>query len=402
MNVLNIEDCLEIITGFKGSLDLKLKKEDIAIMHSIANQISKSVPLTDRQYELIKQKLKTYKNQFINYGIDNFDNALNSTRYPLRNIDRSKYIRIVEKKDTNYIKLRFPFSKKIILLVQKIVYSDDEYIHEKGSHEHYFLLNERNTYYIVDTFKDKGFEIDETLLDYYEKIKRFEDCATYDTGIVNFEFRNVHASAINLALTELGQPCAENIVKYRDRSTVYGINYFDNNLDVGLAKSHVLVHQAVVRKQPHFFVDSKIWTMDNLIGMLNELDRYPLVVLLNEDRALEHLTKTHEKFKNIFPSSCISVNLRLSSNKNNGFNEYVKTHELNSPVDKHTKVVYTSMDKINKPLLQSECKPRTALLLESRRLQNKINAWLEEFDFIIHYDTEMSQFLRFKKPKFGY
>ena len=93
--------------------------------------------------------------------------------------------------------------------------------------------------------------------------------------------------------------------------------------------------------------------------------------------------------------------MRLPTKTSHGFNEYIKEYGLNSPVDKNTKIVYTSIDKLNKPLLESDCNPRAILLLESRRVQMKVTSWLEQFDLVIHYDEEMSQFTRYAYRGFG-
>ena len=60
-----IEDCLEILAGFrKESEGFSLMKEDYTIMHSIAKQVFKGTALTDRQFALMQTKLLAYEDQF--------------------------------------------------------------------------------------------------------------------------------------------------------------------------------------------------------------------------------------------------------------------------------------------------------------------------------------------------
>ena len=60
-----IEDCLEILAGFRKESDgFSLMKEDYTIMHSIAKQVFKGTALTDRQFALMQTKLLSYKDQF--------------------------------------------------------------------------------------------------------------------------------------------------------------------------------------------------------------------------------------------------------------------------------------------------------------------------------------------------
>ena len=64
---ITIEDCLELLAGFRKESDsLKLEKNDYTIMHSIAKQVFKGTALTDRQYALMKTKLIPYSDQFNN------------------------------------------------------------------------------------------------------------------------------------------------------------------------------------------------------------------------------------------------------------------------------------------------------------------------------------------------
>jgi len=408
-----IEDLLEILAGLQGQAKMQIEPSDATIMHSIARQSFKGTALTDRQFALMKEKLQTYRDQFTALDYD-FDRAIDALRQPLRHIDRTKYIKLVSHSDMlgpnqvyesyknnwKWIKIRFPFTKKLIVDLQSIRHKQNEYYHEKGSHEHYFLLNERNVYNIINTFKNKNFEIDQEILNYYNKVKQFEDQKTYNSNITNFKLNNLHPRALELALNDLGQPNADNIIKYKDRAKLYGIDFFDEELNTQLLKTNELTRKIVIREDSTIFVSKKEWTFDNLVSTLTELDRYPLVILINEDNAYNDLSSTHKCFKNIFHHSQISVNFRLSSTNNKGFNEYIKEYQLNSPVDKNTKIVYTSIDKLNKPLLQSECNPTTVLLLESRRVHSKVGWWLNDFDLIIHYDEEMSQFSRIRNKSF--
>ena len=56
----NIEDCLEHLAGLVQSpVKFQVEQADQTIMFSIARQVFKGVPLTDRQLALMQFKLKT-------------------------------------------------------------------------------------------------------------------------------------------------------------------------------------------------------------------------------------------------------------------------------------------------------------------------------------------------------
>ena len=118
--IYTVEDLLESIAGLSTSHKMTLQRNDMTIMYSIARQVFKGVALTDRQLEVVQEKLNTYKDQFIENNID-FHFAINNLRMPLRQIDRSKYIKIVNMTMTKFqsvdlhgmelpwIKIRFPY-----------------------------------------------------------------------------------------------------------------------------------------------------------------------------------------------------------------------------------------------------------------------------------------------------
>jgi hypothetical protein len=413
MKLDSIEDCLEVLAGMRQAPKFDIIKEDHTIITSIARQCFKGTALTDRQFNLMKEKLQSYKDQFEANDYNTFDVAVESLRQPLRHIDRSKYIKIIKhlelvgpnsvyesyKEKWLWIKVRFPFSKKLIVDLQSIKCPEIEHVHKKGSHEHFFFFTERNVYQIVELFKDKNFDIDKELLEYYNKVNELTNEAEHAPSIVDFKFKNIHPRAQKLAINELGSPNADNIVRYKDRKDIYGIKYFDSALEKALNEQTILTQKVVKRKSHQVFIKNTKWTFDSLVRTLIELDRFPLAILVDENDPYDDLVTTHKAFKNLFMPDEISVQFRLGSDKSQGFNEYIKDQGLNTPVDKTTKIVYTSIDKLNKPLISSECKPRTALLLDSRRYSLKVSAWLEEFDLVIHYDENMSQFMRFRDRK---
>ena len=100
-----IEDYLEIFSGLvvtKKDIKFFCAKNDQVLMNSLARQVFRQTPLTDRQHELAKKKLLEYKEQFSVYGFDTLEQDLNSLRMPLRSIDRQKLISLHQINDKNY------------------------------------------------------------------------------------------------------------------------------------------------------------------------------------------------------------------------------------------------------------------------------------------------------------
>ena len=402
-----VEDCLEILAGLKDQSKFQVDSSDQTILQSIARQVFKGTALTDRQYAVVKEKLLKYKDQYT--ALDyNFDLAIESLRMPLRVIDRSKYIKVIDNKDVypntpyesykekwQWIKIRFPFSKKLILLIEAL--PKNNYYHEKGSHEHYFKLTENSVFEIVDRFQNKEFEIDTILLDLYEEIMEMKNNKEkYVPGIYNLKLKNLNQKAIDVMISSIGEPTSDNLALYYDREDMYGLRYFDTDeLDKSIFKLTSLSQKIVRRNKHNVLVNSTVYTFNNLAESLLELDRFPLIVLLNEEFAYDQLCTVHRAFNGFIDNNESTVLFRLDNETNSDFNEYIKKYNLNSPLDKNTKIVYISNNKVPKPLVKSDWQPEAMLLMSSIRLTGKIAPLSEQLDLVIHYDSNASQFTRF-------
>ena len=157
-----VEDSLELLVGLRKTVLFDLEKSDVSFLSSIARQTFKGVALTDRQCNVVKEKLLKYKEQFIKEEY-NIDLALTNLRMPLRDIDRSKFIKLIDGAPLSYpnekwIRIRFPFSKKLIAELDHMLRLFNlEYNHSKGSHEHHFKLTERAVFELVSRFQSRQF-----------------------------------------------------------------------------------------------------------------------------------------------------------------------------------------------------------------------------------------------------
>jgi len=403
-----VEDLLEILAGLTIGPKIEINKSDATIMYSIARQIFKGTALTDRQLSLVKEKLQSYKEQYVASGCD-FDFAIENLRMPLREIDRSKYIKIVDandvydntsyesyKENVKWIKVRFPFSKKLIVEMEKLLKNPNDYHHAKGTHEHFFILNENNTESVIDAFKNKSFDIDPELLEWYEKIQEMKiHKKNYVPGIYNYKLENLNERAINYMISSLGKPTVDNLSMYKDRSSKLGLEYFDEDeLDVSINMLTTLSQKIVRRNKSHVFINSKQFNTNNLCETLLELDRFPLLVILPESSPLDSLYQIHSGLSGFIDSAESSVLFRLDTHANYEFNSYIKKHNLNSSLDKSLKVVYISNNKVPKPLIKSGWQALTVLMMGSIRPSSNVKTYIDEADLVIHYDETVSQMMK--------
>ena len=77
MSIKTIEDCLETLVGLVDETTGQhvIDNNDYSILTSIGRQVFTGIALTDRQYEVVKSKIKNkYKHQF--KSVENFDTVI--------------------------------------------------------------------------------------------------------------------------------------------------------------------------------------------------------------------------------------------------------------------------------------------------------------------------------------
>jgi hypothetical protein len=349
--------------------------------------VFKGTALTDRQYALMQEKLVAYKAQFVQAGVKNLEDLLQRTRQPLRQIDRSKYIKIQD----NSIVVRFPFKKSDIICIQGFSLTAEGYEHQKGSHEHKFAYNEVNVLHLLNEFSAKEFKIDEELTEVYAVAKAIRDTPQdHLSGIVNNTLINIKPTLAPVIQTEIGDLTDETFTKFIDRRFRYGFNHVE-----GLGGPH-LTQQIASRKEATYNSRPSAESTSDILTALWDLDRFPLLVVLDNEQAEHQLYEMANYYRDILNSEQQSVLFRLES-ADDGFNHLVKDRKLNNWVDKNTKVVYISKSKLPKILVNNEWKPTAAFSYDS-----KVDRFVDNYvsfncDLIVYREETTSPFRKYSR-----
>lgn len=406
--MFTVEDCIETLAGVqKQNGEFKLDRSDYNLITSLARQTHRGVAYTDRQHQLAVGKIFHYKDQFISNGY-NIDVAVKNLRLPIREIDRRRWIKISEHPGNNthkaedkvlWIAVRFVFQKKLISEIEHIKRTLGDSVFDKVEKTHYFPLNERTVYEIISTFnQSKGFEIEQELKEYYEKLETMaNNKEQYLPGIYGLKLKNLHEKNLDYAISSIGEPSLENLHQYYDQKDRFGLYHFDQtDVNSSIRNLTTLSKKIVLRKNSQILVNKKEYTVENLAESVLELYRFPLVIILNEKTCYDELVQYHRAFNGIIPEESCSVMFRLDNADGAEFNQYIKRHNLNNLVDKNTKIVYINNSKIPKPLLKGEWRPITAISNHSgyRGGSSKVDTYVESMDLVMHYDDDVSPWKR--------
>jgi len=392
-----VEDILHLLVD-----SLEVNPADSHILSSISCQVKKGVSLSDRQHQLVKLKIQQHHAQF-KFDVNQYVDKL---QYPLRVIDRTKSITIVssveedEKKSSNLIrrqnvawkwmKIKFPFSKKTVAMIIKLSATrfSIEYHHEVGSNVHYFRLTESTVKDVIGYFKNKKFEIDSILLEQYNLIESIiANKDTYLTTITATLQNNIVPAVNKLILAEVGEINTASLIKIADRKRRYNINRVD------VEDNGDLISKIALRPDVEISIDPAIYSLKNVAEAFTELDRFPLLVAIDDDNTLQQVSDTVAAFSTIISASQQSVLFRVPAQIKYNINHFVRDNKLNNWVDNHTKIVYINKNKLPKLLITAEWNPIAALTLTGTRTHSHVNLYMNKTcDLIAHHDKAPSLF----------
>jgi len=384
-NPATCEDCLAFLVQ-SG----KMESTDKTILKSIHRQVSRKTAMTDRQYALVKQKLLTYGRLWQDNDID-INKYVDVLKYPLREIDRSHWIKILRYKEEDVLGIRFPFNKKVIDRVEELRRLNEINIraHSYQDNVHCFPLTPQNVFKLVDIasrFESK-FSIHQEVLDTYNQLLVFENNKNqYLPGVYDYEVKNIPDIAIKNLKDSLGEVDEDNLALYYERRYLYGFVEFDKlPLQHSISKFSTLAQNIIKREQSVVLVNNKSVNLNDLISAITEVNRLPIIIALKNNDAHDQLFELHNIFKHIIPTEQMTVLFRKDGS--DPFNDYVRNQGLNNKVDNNTKIVYISSNKLPKPLLQSDWTANCSLSFDSSKLtRNHVTDYFEAFDLRIVYD----------------
>jgi len=413
----SIEDCLEFLVGHSivpglhwKDKPFNLYNENRKVLYSIGTQVFKGKALTDKQHELVKSLLvEWYSDQFKAVGI-NIDHHVDILRSEYRVVDKSHWVKKTTSEGNTYISIRFPFSNNAIDHIAKIKsLTSDRLTHKEDyvykDHIHSFRYNEINVYKIVNianSFDNKPFEFDEEVIQDYNDIKKFDtNKDEYVPGIYNLEYKNI-PTTLESHLTKLyGKPSESNIVELWDKRRLYGLHSFDT---IDISNYSTLSNKILERQVANIQIRSDVWTLEQLFESIRELNRFPLLVLINEDYASDELSMFWNVVKGFIDNNEVSVTFRLDNKNNEEFNQFIRDKGLNNSVTNKTKIVVANRKKISKPVIKSEWTPTCMLTFGTSRIPNHIvNIYMESFDlkfFYIKEDSLISSTMRSRLRKY--
>jgi len=354
-----------------NSVNLRDKK----ILASLVNQLENGNFLTENQGQLLVKILKENKNNLLTED--------NSIEQILTQVLWSKPFRIIEKirkiyldpKNATFFKIEFAFHKGIRSTIVECIKNQkiDDVVYEGKT----ILMpfTELNLYHIIKCLKKYNFNIEKTLLSYFNQINNI--IKNSDQYIIDYK---QNTWLLENLQKDIGPNSLENQTLIMDRRIKFQFDYF-YNLD------NSLTSLIASRKKPRIWISSEKYKLTDICQSLLDLNRFPILFVLdkhNHEKTFLNLLEIHqsmEKFK-----KKLNVYFRLNNNTGKNFNMFVSEHKLNSFLDVNTDSVILDYNHLPKFVLKTDWSPKSIVSYTNNLRSNKLSVYADFVDLIIYYN----------------
>ena len=131
--------------------------------------------------------------------------------------------------------------------------------------------------------------------------------------------------------------------------------------------------------------------MDSIVDAIIQLERFPILVLIDPDNPLHDVAKIYNAFRDVVPNEEQTVLFRVDNSENYNLNNFIHDNKINNWLDTSTKIVYINKNKLPKLLLRSNWQPMATLALSSYRANSHVTTYIKDVcDLIVYHDKSMS------------
>lgn len=398
----NVEDVLEILAGVvPRKVNIRIDRSEKSLITSLANQVQKQTALTDRQLELAITKIAKYRTG-LEANLVDVDTIIvcQPLRMPLRVIDRSQQVYF--NYNNNFREQRIHI--KPVFLSKKGDFWDNikQQLHGQILYDKSVMSvpsTESNLYTLVKSLKPLGFKIDHDVNEIFEKIEeilknREKFIPRLSTNGEKYLIENVSDQCKNAIEQEFPNISGNNLLSCASGLKKYGIFEKSEEIVEKIQQLNVseLTKKSVLSSACRFRVIPEKYSIKNLVETINDLNQWPVLVIVEENsNTHKQISELCSEFSNFVSYHEMTVFFRLNNENTDAknFNQFIKDNSLNGFIDRNTKVVFISKNKIPKPLLKSEWNPQSSLALINYDF-GKTSAYLNDMSFVYYYNNAIA------------
>lgn len=371
---MNIEELIDRLASngkYLFAPTIGLHPTDVAITHSLSDQIQLGKGYTEKQRALTIRLVTKYAKVLsvaLNYDV-NIDLVNPTFKYPMRKLSGTKSVEVRTPENSHKkILVKFPYNESLITAFRdyKKTLPRSE-LNEIGWNSDdgawIFPFTEPNVSFLSKLLGN-DFTFDNEFTDAVDEIKEIEsNIEQYVPMVVVKDGKYSYQNTV----VKIPQPTSTNLTQVLLDARRYGINCWDESIDVAIS----LINPAVQSLLKNASCDPVVLDTKELSDIA-ELLNYSNNVLfvIPGGTELSHLMTVHQFLKDInVPNEQMTVMFRLDSSSGKVCNNYIKENNLNGQVNDNVKFVCVS-GKIPKPLIESG----------------------KQFDLVVHFGTNSAHY----------
>lgn len=379
VDTLLIELFRQGIEKLSDSIPVRDKK----VLISLAKQINSGHFLTENQAKLLV-KIFNENSEHIFSSLPDQKAAVESPTWssPFRVIEQVRRIFLNKDTDSRII-VEFTYNKRLRQHITDLNKMIDGQMISLNPKQYSLPLTEKNIYVVVGTFASLKFDIDPTILKFYEEISGF-----HTSKVNQFDVFNLSNEKLSAAIEQdVGEISESNLMLLNDRRLKFQYSVFPKNPEISLKNS------IANRPSNRVWVDSNTTSLDDLVSALQDLNRLPALFVFNGHESkdcLQNLQKMSKSLKNNGITGNVGVYFRFDSNtdSNKEFNSTVSNLGYNAKLDSNTKIVGIANSKLPKFLLQANWYPKSVITFSNNFKGNKTSVYCDAVDLIVYYNDK--------------
>jgi hypothetical protein len=368
-------------------LKINLPLWEQQLMSSIADQISQGSSLSEKQDVVVRRILSKNKSHISTSMAQDISPFLENPTYR-NSIRKISYAKKISVKNDEYqnkdIKVVFPYNEDYVDQIRK--HKDEsignraEWNKEEKSWN--FSLSEGNIKFLMDFSQKNEFEFDDEFNNLVGQTK--DIVANMEKYVTTLSIADSipYLKNSNKFIPKLE---TENILQAIFESRKRGIFTWDDNISEFVDTIENTVTKEFLKSAAD--AQMQVDPENHSISSLEDVIKYmgPVLFVIPGVEELEKLKEAFNCLKEIgIKNEEMSVVFRLPTETGGIFNNFVKEHQLNSPLTDQTRIVFVS-GKLPKPILKSKIKFHATINMGFPNVHYTLKNYVENQENVVFF-----------------
>ena len=363
--------------------NITMNTYDTQVIYGFHDQIFRGNGLTEKQAALAVKILKRQSHKLSLAIGKNIESDLEnpSFKLPIRTITTKKHLGVVDHPTfIRAIKAVFPYNEKTVEQIRSNKDTIGNALWDKEEKCWFFPLNEQGIQFLTAL---DNFEMDDQIILYLKQIEIIQNNMENIVPILTVENLKPKLKNIDRNMPVLEEnDLLSAVFEARKRGILTWDETFNNFIESDEVST--LTRQFLqLDPADTFDVNSANVAINEISDIILHLS--PTLVVIPGGDELDMMKAAYTFFSTLgYKSEDMSVMFRLPSETHGIFNDFVKFHELNSPIRKNTRVVFVSQ-KIPKTILKSKIQFHSILNLGYSNIHYTLKNFIKTHENRITY-----------------